>query len=187
MAPNYITLMLLNMAIGMALLALFVWRGLSEKHPAGWAPAFGLVGGIGLSTGLHMIFNWPVEGSYNIAFGEPTVVLGGLFFGAAISLAMGWNLWPLGVVGFLGGGSAILIGFRIWVLDLTLMPGLAAIGFVLTGLTGVLAAPVLALPDNRPLKGTAMAVGLAASALWLLFGLMATWGHLTEYADYLPR
>lgn len=56
---NYITLMLINLVVGLFLLAGYVYLGLSEAHQKRWIPGFGMVGAIALTTGLHMIFTWP--------------------------------------------------------------------------------------------------------------------------------
>ena len=71
----------------LALLADFVYRGLNSTHQRQWIPGFGVTGAVALTTGLHMIFTWAVPGSFNIAFGETTVLFGVLLVGAAIALA----------------------------------------------------------------------------------------------------
>ena len=72
-----------------------------SPHQKQWIPGFGITGAIALTTGLHMIFTWPVIGSFNIAFGEPSVLFGILFVGTAIALAQGWELFTLAIYAFL--------------------------------------------------------------------------------------
>ena len=55
---------------------------------------------IALITGLHMTLTWPIPGSFNIAFGEATVLFGILFVGTSLTLVMGWELLTLGIYGF---------------------------------------------------------------------------------------
>ncbi|KAB8330051.1 DUF981 family protein [Scytonema tolypothrichoides VB-61278] len=64
---NYITLMLINLVAGLVLLAGYVYFGLDHANQKRWIPGFGMTGAIALVTGLHMIFTWPVIGSYNLA------------------------------------------------------------------------------------------------------------------------
>ncbi len=49
-----------------------------------------------------------LPGAFNLAFGEMTVLLGGLLLGAGISLAAGWSLLPLAVTAFVAGAAAIV-------------------------------------------------------------------------------
>lgn len=100
---DYITLMLINMVAGLFLLADYVYRGIDNSNQRQWIPGFGITGAIALTTGLHMSFTWPVIGSFNIAFGETSVLFGILFIAAAISLAQGWDLFTIAVYGFFAG------------------------------------------------------------------------------------
>jgi putative membrane protein len=140
---DYITLMLINMVAGLVLLAYYLYAGLDAPEQKRWVPGFGLVGGIALTTGLHMTLTWPVPGSFNIAFGETTVLFGGLFTGTAFALSLGWELMTLGIYAFFAGLAAVVIGLRLIHLGLTKQPLFAGIGFILTGLSGILAAPTL--------------------------------------------
>lgn len=140
---NYITLMLLNMAIGLVLLATFVYQGLDSPNQKQWVPGFGMTGAIALATGLHMVWTWPIRGSFNIAYGEMTVLFGILFITTSLALAFGWELLTITLYGFFAGLAAIVIGIRIINLNLTRSPLVSGIGFVLTGLGGLLASPTL--------------------------------------------
>lgn len=146
---DYITLMLINMVAGLFLLAHYVYQGLDSPAQRQWIPGFGMTGGIALVTGLHMIWTWPVNGSFNIAFGETTVLFGILFIGASAALAQGWGLLTVAIYGFFAGLAAMVIGLRVINLGLTQRPFISGIGFILTGLGGVLAAPTLYLKTNR--------------------------------------
>ena len=142
---DYLTLMLINLSAGLALLAAYVYFGLGTSNQKRWIPGFGVVGAIALVTGLHMTFTWPIIGSFNVAFGETTVLFGILFLGTSLALAMGWELFTLGIYGFFAGLVSLLIGFRIINLGITQLPLLSGIGFILVGLGGIFSVPTLSL------------------------------------------
>ncbi|HSM82091.1 MAG TPA: DUF981 domain-containing protein [Nodosilinea sp.] len=184
---DYITLMLINMVAGLVLLADFVYRGLDGANQKRWIPGFGLVGAIALVTGLHMILTWPVPGSFNISFGETTVLFGGLYVAAAIAIAQGWDLLTLAVYAFFAGLTAIVVGARIINLGQTQLPLVAGLGFILTGLGGVLAAPTLVyLRNNKNWRTLGAVVLLVAALLWAIIGYRAYWGHLEGFGDWQP-
>lgn len=184
---DYITLMLINMAAGLVLLAYFVYAGLNDPNPSRWVPGFGAIGAIALVTGLHMIFTWPVPGSFNIAFGETSVLFGILFIGTSISLAQGWELFTLAMYAFFAGLAAIVIGLRLMNLGLTKQPLITGIGFILTGLGGVCAFPTLwPLQHNRIWRIVGVIVLLLAALIWAQTGYMAYWSHLEGFQKWAP-
>lgn len=184
---DYITLMLINMVAGLVLLADFVYRGLDGANLKRWIPGFGLVGAIALVTGLHMVFTWPVPGSFNISFGETTVLFGGLYLATAIAIAQGWDLLSLAVYAFFAGLTSVVVGARIINLGQTQQPLVAGLGFILTGLGGVLAAPTLVyLRSNKSWRIFGAIVLLAAALVWAFVGFLAYWGHLDVFSDWQP-
>lgn len=184
---DYITLMLINMVAGLVLLADFVYRGLDGANMKRWIPGFGLVGGIALATGLHMMWTWPVPGSFNISFGETTVLFGGLFLMAAIAIAQGWDLFTLTVYAFFAGLTAMVVGARIIDLEQTRRPLVAGLGFILTGLGGVLSAPTLVyFRDNKTWRTAGAVVLLLAALIWAFIGYLAYWGHLETFSEWQP-
>jgi putative membrane protein len=184
---DYITLMLINMVAGLVLLAGFVYQGVGHSHAKQWIPGFGIAGAIALVTGLHMTFTWPIGGSYNIAFGETSVLFGILFIGASVSLAVGWDLLSLGIYAFFAGLTAIVIGARIIDLGLTRLPLMAGLGFILTGLGGVASVPTLLyFKTNRSWRILGAVVLLAAALLWAFSGYSAYWAHLEMFQKWMP-
>jgi putative membrane protein len=179
---DYVTLMLINMTGGFVLLALYFLVGLPHERHGPWAPAFGVVGLVALITGVHMTLAWPLPRWANVAFGEMTILLGALFLAAALSLAKGWHLLPVTVYAFVAGVVAIVIGARIINLDLTGTPTLAGIGFILSGLGGVLSVPVVLLRRHAWQRGVAAVVLLAAAGIWAYMGLTAYWDHLAAFS-----
>lgn len=184
---DYITLMLINMVAGLCLLAYYVYTGLDNAYQKRWIPGFGVTGAIALTTGLHMIFTWPVQGSFNIAFGETSVLFGILFTGAAIALAQGWELLSLAIYSFFAGWAAIVIGVRIFNLGLTQQPLLSSIGFILTGVAGVCALPtVLFFKENRVWRLAGAGVLVTAALIWAFTGYFAYWNHLSGFQQWVP-
>jgi putative membrane protein len=187
MFVDYNVLLLLNMAGGFMLLAGFILRGLDEENTARWAPGFGIVGGIAFLLGLHMSATWNLPGPYNEPFGSLTVFLGAIFLGAAWAFAR--NLSPLIVAWYAlpMGAGAIVLGLRILNLKLTSTPELTAVGFVLSGLGGLLAAPAYLVLKRVPaLRWLASLAMLAAAAIWLYIGLRGYWAHLWIFKGWVP-
>jgi len=183
---NYITLILINLVAGLFLLAAYVYLGLSDPHQKRWIPGFGMTGAIALTTGLHMIFTWPVPGSFNIAYGEMSVLFGILFLTTCLAIALSWDLITVAAYGFFAGIAAVLVGLRMINLGLTRQPLLSGIGFILTGLGGILAAPTLYLKTNRTWRTVGAIVLVAAALIFAIIGYMAYWGHLADYSNWKP-
>jgi putative membrane protein len=184
---DYITLMLINMVAGLVLLAGFVYQGVGHAYAKQWIPGFGIAGAIALVTGLHMTLTWPIRGSYNIAFGETSVMFGILLVGASISLAMGWDLLSLGIYAFFAGLAAVVIGVRMINLELTRQPLLSGIGFILTGLGGIASAPTLLyLSTNRTWRILGAAILLGAALIWAFTGYLSYWNHLEMFQKWVP-
>ncbi|TVP66510.1 MAG: DUF981 domain-containing protein [Leptolyngbya sp. LCM1.Bin17] len=187
MFVNYISLMLINMVAGLVLLADFVYRGLDGANLKRWIPGFGLVGGIALVTGLHMTLTWPVPGSFNISFGETTLLFGALYVMAAIAIAQGWDLLTVTIYGFFAGLMSVVVGLRIISLEQTRQPFVAGLGFILTGLGGMLSAPTLVyLRYNQGWRTLGAMVLLLAAVIWAITGYQALWGHMDRFSDWQP-
>lgn len=184
---DYVSLLLVNMVAGLVLLAAYVIAGPETSDPKKWIPGFGLVGFIALVFGVPMTLTWPLPGPYGSMYGEMSVLLGGLFLGAAFALARGWSLLTLGVYGFFAGLAAVVLGIRILDLRLTLMPALSGIGFILSGLGGVFAAPTLVwFKGNRNFRILAAVILLAAAAIWAMTAYMEYWIHPHMFEHWKP-
>ena len=183
---NYLSLMLINLAAGLSLLAAYVYFGLDGKNQKRWIPGFGVVGAIALITGLHMTLTWPIIGSFNIAYGETSVLFGILFAGTSLSLAMGWELVTLGIYGFFAGLLSFLTGIRIINLGLTPIPVPVGMGFILVGLGGIFSAPTLYLKAPRLLRTIGAIVLIVAALFFTFVGLSAYWVHLAEFSAWKP-
>jgi putative membrane protein len=175
---DYVTLLLANMSAALVVLASFLWRSPDWPDSRNWAPAFGISGLIATVGGFAMTFTWPIPKPFSMAYGEMSVLFGVLFLGAALALAAGWKLLPLGYYAFLPGVVAILLGIRIIHLSLTPIPILPGLGFILTGLGGVGAGVTLWRPNARGLRVVGILVLLAATAIWVQTCFMAYWLHM---------
>ena len=97
-----------------------------------------MVGVIALANGLRMIWNWPLPGSYNIAYGELSALFGIIFLGAALALEKGWRLLTVGIYACFAGLAAAIVGLRIIVLGMTKQPLVSGAGMILAGVGGAL-------------------------------------------------
>jgi putative membrane protein len=189
---DYLTLMLINMTAGLVVLADYVYRGIVAQDRRRWAAGFGITGFIAVSTGLHMSLNWPLPGSHNVLFGEPTVLFGALFLGAALALWKEWELGSVAIYAFFAGAVAVLLGVRIIDLGLTRSPVVAGMGYVLSGGGGMLAwlccllHPRVGLRTSQGLRTIGALILLAAAAIWALIGYGAYWEHIESLSDYVP-
>lgn len=184
---DFLTLMLFNMAAGLVLLAWYVVKGLDDPDQPKWAPAFAVPGLIALLNGLRIAWLWPLPGSYNVAFGDTSVLLGILFLGAAWSLAAKRDLLPHSVYAFFAGLAAILVGVRIVTLHMTLVPLLTGAGFVLTGAAGVFSGFALRCRKNMAIRVVGALTLLGAAAIWSFNACAGYWMHLAGFAKWMPK
>lgn len=186
MFVDYLSLMLINMSAGLTLLALYVLGGMEDQDQKKWIAGFGISGLIAVITGFHMVLNWPLPGSYNVAFGETTILFGVLFLGAALSFACKWKLTSLAVYAMFAGLTSCLIGIRIMHLGFTKAPGMTGLGFILTGISGMLVAPGLYTQKNKTYRVIAAVIIISAALIWAWTGFMAYWGHLESLSKWVP-
>ncbi len=180
MPNDYITLMLVNTAAGLLVLAAFFYRGLASPRPQLFAPVLAAAGLVSLLVGLHMVYTWPIKGGgafANVIFGEPAVLFGAILLAAALCVGKHWPLNGVALLGLIGGVVAIVIGVRVWNAWLTKSPEITCVGFVLTGLIGLLALPTIANPV-KVLRGCTSLITLLACLLWLAVGVMSYWAHI---------
>jgi putative membrane protein len=187
---DYITVMLVNMSGGLFILAHFVYKGLAAPEKSSWAPAFAMVGIVALATGLHMSFTWPIPkldqvnlSFANIAYGEMTILFGALFLGGALAVLKNRGFEALAIYAFFAGLAAVVVGVRIGKLGLTNSPQLTAVGFVLTGLAGILACPLWRFRENKPARIVVSVILAIAGLIWAFTGYMAYWGHIAKFSQ----
>jgi putative membrane protein len=192
MLIDYLTLLLVNMTAGLFVLAYYVYRGIGAKDTKRWVPGFAMTGFIAVVAGLRMTFTWPLSGSYNIAFGEMSVLFGTLFLGAALALWKGWEMRTVSIYAFFAGLAAVVVGARVISLGMTKSPVVSGIGFILTGMGGLFAwlccltEPILSLRTNRTLRVIGALVLIAAAVIWAFTGYGAYWDHLESFSKWVP-
>jgi putative membrane protein len=143
-------------------------------------------GFVALVTGFHEIFTWPIIGSYNIPFGELSVLFGALLFGGALAVFRGWELLSLGIYATFAGAASIVLGIRMYTLGMTTEPLIASFGFVLTGLIALLSLPLYFLRGSRIVRILAAIALAGAAAIWSAFAFLGYWAHLATFAKWLP-
>jgi putative membrane protein len=183
---DFLTLMLINMTVALILFALYM-AFFIEKDAKKMVPGFLVVGAIALVTGFRMIFTWPLPGSFNIAYGDPTVLLGAFFFMAGLAIAFGWDLLTIGIYSAVSGAAVILLAVRIYGLKMGSNPLEAALAFIGTGATAILALPAIALPKMKWIRWLTALASIVTAAGWVYVTFSAYWGHLESFAKWAPR
>jgi putative membrane protein len=184
---DFLTLVMINLVAGTTLLAYYLWKGLDAEDQRPFAAAFGVTGLLSLILGLRLSFTWPLPGAYNVGYGDATTLFGVVFLATAISLAKGWDMLPVSIYGFFAGVDAVIVGLRIWSLQLGKEPLAAAVGFVLAGLGGVFSFPFLRwFRDNKLVRWIAILVLLATAAIWAVTFYASLWSHLASFSNWVP-
>jgi putative membrane protein len=184
---DFLTLVMINLVAGTTLLAYYLWKGLDAEDQRPYAAAFGVTGLLSLILGLRLSFTWPLPGAYNVGYGDATTLFGVVFLATAISLAKGWDMLPVSIYGFFAGVDAVIVGLRIWSLQLGKEPLAAAVGFVLAGLGGVFSFPFLRwFRDNKLVRWIAILVLLATAAIWAVTFYASLWSHLASFSNWVP-
>ncbi|CAB1128388.1 conserved membrane protein of unknown function [Candidatus Hydrogenisulfobacillus filiaventi] len=186
MFVDYVGVMLINLAAGLALLAHYLYMNPSPDTRRSWASGFFAVGVLGFATSFTMDVVWPLPGSYNVAFGEPGLFLSTAFLAAAVTLTFEWEPLIPAIYGAFGGLMAIVIGIRLLDLHMTQSPALATLGYLTAGIGGLFTLPALNWRNTRWLSIVA-AVALGISAIvFVAIGYEAEWGHLLDFAHWIP-
>jgi putative membrane protein len=183
---DYLTLIMINLVAGTAILAYYLYKGSQDEDQRPFAAGFGIVGLLGVILGLQMIFTWPLPGSYNIAYGETTTLFGGVFLAAALALNFRWDLKPVAIYAFFAGIYAVVVGVRLISLDLTKEPLLSGLSFILSGLGGVLAFPALSLLKNKTFRMLAALVLLVTALIWAFTFYNSLWAHMQSFSTWVP-
>jgi putative membrane protein len=184
---DYLTLIMINLVAGTALLAYYIYAGMDAKDQRPYAAGFGIVGLLGIVLGLTLTFTWPLPGSYNIGYGEATTLFGAVFLATGIALSQGWDLLPVAIYAFFAGVDAVVVGVRIISLGLTKEPIISGVGFVMAGLGGVFAVPFLKwFKGNKVLRTLSAVVVLVTALLWAVTFYTSLWGHLASFSTWVP-
>lgn len=176
--PTYNTIM--SVAAGAGLIALVIFardlfnarRAESPLNTDGWAIAFGVLGLILSTTGLHMTLTWPLAaGGFpfdNIIFGETSLGFGVLLLGAA------FYLWRRGQELAAAADPVVLAARTARPLSIFIGGlGLSLFGIAIAGVTYQL----FAAPPQEPISGAFAAYPMVEatfmSGLFALVGIGA--------------
>jgi putative membrane protein len=183
---DFTAVMLVGLAAGFVLLAHYLYMNPEPDSRTPWAAGFFAAGLLGLVTSVPMLITWPLPGAYNIAFGEPALYVSVAFIGAGLTLAFRWEPLIPAIYGFFGGLIAIVVGIAMIKMGLTKEPLLAGVGYLAAGVGGVLTLPAIQYRKVRIFAlAAAVALGIAALVFFLI-GYEAFWGHLQEFAHWVP-
>jgi putative membrane protein len=184
---DYLTIIMINLVAGTALLAYYIFKGMTMDDQRPFAAGFGIVGLLGIILGLVLTFTWPLPGSYNIGYGETTTLFGGVFLATAFALYNRWDLKPVTIYAFFAGIYSVIVGLRIITLGLTKEPILSGIGFVMSGLGGVLAFPIFdLLKKNKTLRLLVSIVLIVTALLWAVTFYNSLWAHMQSFGTWVP-
>jgi putative membrane protein len=184
---DFLTLVMINLVAGTVLLAYYLWRGMDERDQRPYAAAFFGVGLVSLITGLQISFTWPLPGSYNVGYGDATTLFGVVFLATSIALFFGSSLIPVSIYAFFAAIDAIIVGIRIFTLNLTKEPLISAVGFILAGLSGLGVFPFLMwFRENKMVRYIGIVLLLGTSLLWAITFYGSLWGHMESFAKWVP-
>lgn len=183
---DYLTLAMITVIAGIGLVIYFLYIELDIEKGQALAPAFGVVGLLGIVVGLHMALTWPMPGSYNIPFGEATALFGAVFLAAAIALAKGWDLFPTTLLGFFFGIYAVIAGLGIINLGLTDSPMISGISYIAAGVGGILSPVAWKMRDNKTIRILGIILMLVALGTTGIIFAGGLFGHLSLFSKWLP-
>lgn len=168
-------------------MSLFVYKGLISADLRRWAPVFILSGLIASITGFHMTFTWPLPSSFNMAFGELSIMFGLIFLAGGLAMAKNWDLMPVTIYAFFAGAAAVVIGIRIIALGMTQNPILSGIGFITTGSGGIFAFLAWHYRHSKFLRTSGAFVMAVSALIWAFTGYMAYWKHMASLSEWVPK
>lgn len=183
---DFVSVMLINLAAGLALLAHYLYVNPKPGERRSWAAGFFAVGLLGILTSLPMIVGWPLPGSYNVAFGEPSLFISTAFLAAAVTLTFEWEPLIPSMYGVFGGILAVVVGLRLMDLHLTQSPLVAGIGYLTAGIGGILTLPAINWRSARWIAVLAAVILGISAIVWAITGYEAMWGHIADFAKWVP-
>ncbi len=184
---DFLTLVMINLVAGTVLLAYYLWKGIDEKNQQAYAPAFLLTGLVSFVAGLQISFTWPLPGSYNVGYGDTATLFGVVFIATGLALWKGWSLLPTSIYAFFAAIDALIVGFRIYSLQLTKEPLISAVGFILSGLAGLGVFPFFMwFRDNKIVRWIGILLLLGTALLWAITFYGSLWGHMASFSKWVP-
>ncbi len=191
MAIVFVTLMNANVAAALFILAVFVYKGIYSEYARNFIPAFAITGLVATTTGFYQTFTAPMPGSWNIAMGEPSVLIGVLLLGAAWTLSRSYSFAPLGVYAFAAGVVAVTVGARVINLELGRDSLETGVAIIVAGVPGILALPAAFWARSAPgasriFQWLAIILLVVAAGMLAYASINGYWDHLEAYQDFVP-
>ncbi len=183
---DYLTLMMIDVVAGLGLLIYYLSMGMDSEKGKSLAPAFGVIGLLGLVTGLHMALVWPLPGSYNIPFGEATALFGAVFLAAAVALAKEWDLFSVTLLGLFSGIYAVIAGWGIMQRGMTDFPTISGVSYMVAGAAGILSPLGWKMRDNSALRTLGIVLLIVALGLLGFIFAGSLLRHLGLFSEWLP-
>ena len=185
MFVDYLTVMIVNLVAGLALLAIHVVFFLDQDQKR-LALGFLATGFISTVTGLHLTLTCPLPGANNIPIGELSLLFGVLFLVAGFALIFEWDLLGVAIVAAFAGFAAIIVGLRYFDLGMSRHPVMSGLGFIAAGLGAMLTVPAYFLKQSLLVRWIVALILVAAAVLWAISGYGGYWAHLESFAQYSP-
>ena len=142
---------------------------------------FVLAGSLQTIIGLFMIFTWPLNGVFNIAFGEPLVYFGALQMSLGVCFLKSLKVESLFIFIFLGSLQCLAIGTAIIHYSLSADPVIVGLLFIGVGIALMLS--TLSIHKNWSLKIPAM-LFLVMSFVWAIISIRSYLLHLNPNDEF---
>jgi putative membrane protein len=121
------------------------------------------------------------------AAGDATTLFGVVFLATSIALFFGSSLIPVSIYAFFAAIDAIVVGVRIWWLQITQEPLVSAVGFVLAGLLDLGVFPFLMwFRENNVVRWIGILLLLATALIWAVTFYGSLWAHLSSFSKWVP-
>ncbi len=181
---DYVTIMLIAAASGLLFAGIYIFKLEAPiESKMSWVYGFWMVGFIMLLTGLDMIFTWPLPGSYNIIFGEPSVWFGTLLIFLGFAIKAKSDLMPIALLSTAGGLINLVIAADVLIYGMTQSPVLAFIGFLTSGLGAFLVPFGI---KSKAMRWIIAILLIIAAVVFAVTGFGAYYQHAKSFGNWVP-
>jgi putative membrane protein len=142
---------------------------------------FILVGFLQTILGFYTIFTWPLNGVFNIAYGEPLVYFGSLLICVGICFQKALKVENLSIFFLLGSLKCFAIGAAIIYYSLSADP--VIVGLLFLGVGATLLLTLISIHKNKSLNISAM-LFLVMSFVWAVISTRSYFLHLNPNDEF---
>ena len=122
-----------------------------------------------------------------MGYGDATTLFGVVFIATAVALFFGSSLIPVSIYAFFAAIDSIVVGLRIFTLNLTKEPLVSALGFILAGLSGLGVFPFLMwFRENKMVRWIGILLLLGTVLVWGITFYGSLWAHMASFAKWVP-